>query len=1061
MRLYITLFALLTLASIMQAQNKPIQSTAEELGTTVSKKPLQVNNRFNAVPKAKKALSNTVPVQYNAVKNRPPVSDASLKVSYSEDGMPNFIVGQPKALRTNGSLSISEKCEAYLEALQPVLRLENPASEFEVMSVREDELGQTHVKMQQVYNGVKVYGAEIVLHAKQAAVNLFNGTYYPTPTLENVTPSLNANQALERAKEDLATFTTVKNLTAAEQLLIGNDQDAAELVIYHKDRNHETAFLAWHVTVYPHLMGHYQYFIDAQTGEVIHQFNHVCQIDGGLTPHNCSSHTHDEEVSVPTIAPALVNGPFTANAVDLLGITRQINTYCVGSTFFMEDGSRDMFNQSQSSVPDDPVGMIVTLDANNTSPSSNSFSYDYITSGNNSWNNQKGVSAHYNAGLAYEYFENTFNRNSINGSGGNIISLVNVADQNGQSMDNAFWNGNAMFYGNGAQAFDPLAKALDVAGHEMSHGVVQSTANLEYQGQSGAMNESFADIFGAMIDRNDWRMGEDIVNTSVFPSGALRDLADPHNGGNSLGDAGWQPAHYNERYTGTQDNGGVHINSGIPNKAFYLFATTSGVGKDKAEQVFYRALDQYLTMSSQFVDLRNAVVQSANDLYNATVADAAKNAFNAVGIGEGAGNDYEQDVEINPGDDFLLLSEADASALFIAETSGDFNFEQISTTNHISRPSITDDGTALVFIDATKNMRAIILEWTDTGVNVVDEFNIETEPQSIWRNIAISKDGSKIAYVTEDLENRIWVFDFDTQTETSFDLYNPTTADPNSPSGGISTGDVLYADVLEWDFSGQYVMYDAANRINDNSGGSLEYWDVSFAKVWDNNSSNFDEGDVSKLFTGIPEGISIGNPTFAKNSPYIVSYDYIDQLNNKVYLRAANIETNNVGDILENNTLSYPNYSVADDRMVFNTIAQDNNGNDIDAVAVIPLGANKISANGQAQVWFQGGKWGVWFGIGQRDLEVSNTELVQNDDIKIYPNPFDENLTLEVELDQQEQLTITVYDLLGKEVYTQSRLAGQGMNKEVLPLATLTVGSYIVKTQIGNGVTASKIMKLK
>ena len=77
-------------------------------------------------------------------------------------------------------------------------------------------------------------------------------------------------------------------------------------------------------------------------------------------------------------------------------------------------------------------------------------------------------------------------------------------------MDNAFWNGYEMFYGNGIEAFNsPLAKALDVAGHEMSHGVIQNTANLEYISQSGALNESFADIFGAMIDRDDWKMGED------------------------------------------------------------------------------------------------------------------------------------------------------------------------------------------------------------------------------------------------------------------------------------------------------------------------------------------------------------------------------------------------------------------------------------------------------------------------------------------------------------------------------------------------------------------------
>lgn len=78
------------------------------------------------------------------------------------------------------------------------------------------------------------------------------------------------------------------------------------------------------------------------------------------------------------------------------------------------------------------------------------------------------------------------------------------------------------FYGNGAQSFMPLARGLDVAGHEMSHGVIESTANLDYEGESGAINESFADVFGVLIDRDDWEVGEDVVRLSEFPSGALR-----------------------------------------------------------------------------------------------------------------------------------------------------------------------------------------------------------------------------------------------------------------------------------------------------------------------------------------------------------------------------------------------------------------------------------------------------------------------------------------------------------------------------------------------------------
>ncbi|CAG0908569.1 unnamed protein product, partial [Darwinula stevensoni] len=156
-------------------------------------------------------------------------------------------------------------------------------------------------------------------------------------------------------------------------------------------------------------------------------------------------------------------------------------------------------------MPDDPDGVIWTIDAFNTSPEKSNFKYDHVTSTNNSWSSKTAVSSHYNGGQAFEYFRNVHGRKSINGQGGNIISFVNVADDDGSSMGNAFWNGQAMFYGNGDGAFQPLARGLDVAGHEMSHGVIQSTANLEYQGESGALNESFADVFGVLIDRDDWK----------------------------------------------------------------------------------------------------------------------------------------------------------------------------------------------------------------------------------------------------------------------------------------------------------------------------------------------------------------------------------------------------------------------------------------------------------------------------------------------------------------------------------------------------------------------------
>ena len=112
-------------------------------------------------------------------------------------------------------------------------------------------------------------------------------------------------------------------------------------------------------------------------------------------------------------------------------------------------------------------------------------------------------------------------------------------------MGNAFWNVTLIAYGYGNAAFNPLAGSLDIAAHEITHGVIERTVNLEYRFESGALNESIADIFGVMLDRDDWRIGEEVVKSRFFSSGALRDIEDPHNGGQP-GDFFWQPAHMDE-----------------------------------------------------------------------------------------------------------------------------------------------------------------------------------------------------------------------------------------------------------------------------------------------------------------------------------------------------------------------------------------------------------------------------------------------------------------------------------------------------------------------------------
>jgi bacillolysin len=969
----------------------------------------------------------SIPQLPKPVKNQP-----SLKAFISpETGTPYLIEGSFDVAAETG---IEMQAQEYLAAVQPVLGLKNPAGELIVHKIETDELGFTHVRFRQMWKGVPVYGAEAVLHKNQSAFYFFNGRFFPTPELADVTPSVAAETAADVALSHVSAFTKVKNLTPMELKLSGGEQTLAELVVYHADQKTNAAHLAWHVTVVPNITARYSYFIDAKTGEVLNYHSELCQIAGHFNSenHRCTPST----VNVPPPPPT------TANANDLLGQTRLINTYQQGNTYYLMDASQTMFKPAQSTFPDDPVGVIWTIDAQNTSPENNNFAAAHITSSNNSWANPKAISAHYHGEKAYDYFKNTFNRESINGQGGNIISLINVVENDNSQMDNAFWNGYAMFYGNGNQAFSsPLAKALDVAGHEMSHGVIQATANLEYLGESGALNESFADVFGAMIDRNDWQVGEDIVNFGVFPSGALRDLSNPHNGGSGLNSNGWQPAHYSERYTGSEDNGGVHINSGIPNKAFHLFATNSSVGKDKAEQVYYRALSMYLVKSSNFVDCRNAVVQAATDLYGASVANVAKAAFDAVGIGAGSGSNNQNDIPSNPGDDYILLSDSDYSQLYIFTPDGQGTFNPLTTTSPISRPSVTDDGEAVVFISNDNKMRALTINWATGNVN---EQVIQSE--SIWRNVAISKDGERLAALTTDYDNQLWIYDYGLGIWQTFELFNPTTG-----QGGPTTGDVQYADVLEWDLSNQWVMYDALNTIKTTGGFDIDYWDISFIRVW--GGSDFSNGYVEKLFSSLPEDVSVGNPAFSKNSDYIIAFDYVDDYEEEYYLMGANIEENDVATIFQNLDLSWPNYSIDDKRLVFDAEATDGTP----VLAFISLNNDKISPSGSASIYIEQGRWGVWFANGDRILGVE--DFIAEKNIRLYPNPVSENLNLEFTTEKTGEAQLQVFDLVGRQVLSEKIQAFSGKNQRQLGMSNLPGGQYFLRLNLPDGQAAMKVVK--
>jgi len=960
-----------------------------------------------------------------------------------ETGLPLRITGQVEYTGASlRSTSAQEHAYAYLEHMRTTLNIDTPREEFKIVAQQHDDLGQEHIRLQQFWQGIEVWGSEVLLHRRDGRINLFHGRYQPTPKHLNSKPTWSAQQAIQRAMDDLGEREKVVPFGKKERFMAGEQVQGLRLVIYSKNGK-ESPRLCWYLEAAAHPLSRWAYFVDARSGEIIHRYNLVCTFHNHFKEDNTPGISSTTMPELPDLPSTVLDGPVTANATDVLGEVRTINTYEIGGQYLMMDASRPMYDAAQSDIPDNPVGAILTLDARNTTPQDGE-AY-YLVSDNNSWPDRSSVSAQYNAGLAYEYYRNTFNRNSINGQGGTIFSIVNIADEDGGGLDNAFWNGQFMFYGNGREDFGPLAGALDVGAHEMTHGVIQNTANLEYQDESGALNESFADVFGVLIDRDDWTLGEDVIISNTFPTGALRDMANPNNGGRNLGDPGWQPAHVSEQYFGSQNNGGVHINSGIPNRAFYLFATQ--VGLDKAEQVYYRVLTSYLTRRSQFSDMRMAVMEAAQDLYGQAEVNAAASAFDAVGItGEGDPQPNEPtEAPVNPGQQYVAVVGSNGSGLYLLDTQGNpiQGGNPLISEEIISPPSISDDGSVIVWVNGSNELRYIIIDWNQ-GILVDDDV---LSNEAIWRRAAISKDAERIAVVTAEENDLILVFDFATQQQQVFELFNPTFTE------GIQSDEVQFADAMEWNISSTELIYDAYNEVSGLSGG-YGFWDIGILNVWDPVFESFADGGIAKLFTQLPKGITVGNPSVAKNSPNIIAFDYLDENLDDLAILGYDLLRNEVGVIFENNVISYPSFSTDDRSMVFNAQAQ--NGA---VIGILDLGDDKISAASQGNVFVEGAQWPVWFATGDRITNTENPPNIATETFRVFPNPVQDVVHIELNIREQTPLQIDLIDPLGRVLQKWQEEAPSGIWQKTYDLPPMVPGAYLLRVQAGTQILTQTIIR--
>lgn len=497
---------------------------------------------------------------------------------------------------------------AYLQARASDWGIRSAANEFRLRKVVRDSLGETHVRLDQVYQGVPVFGRQLVVHLDRAGTPRSATGAYLAGITASTQPLITTQDAQTAARQrfpgpllkapavDLVLYPTNGSVRLAYRVVLGDDETPRRVVA----------------------------FVDAANGSLIHAYNDLrTLLRAPMWPSPASATTAASEQ--PSASAATLTG--TGNS--LYSGTVSITTTQGSVGYRMVDGDRGSLRANDMQNKTFGQGMVFR-DADNLW--GNGATTDRASA---------GVDAHFGAEMTWDYYLNVHGRNGIYDDGVGSLSRVHY----GTAYNNAFWSDSCqcMTYGDGdGVVFSPLT-SLDVAGHEMTHGVTSATAGLIYDGESGGLNESMSDIFGTMVefyaaafnndnDPPEYWIGEEVW-TPGTPGDALRYMDDPTRDSNSID-------HYSQYYDGID----VHYSSGISNVVFHLLAEGGahpssgqpvvGIGRSAAEQIFYRALTMYMVPSETFLRARADTVQAAIDLFGAGTQEvtSVNQAWTAAGV---------------------------------------------------------------------------------------------------------------------------------------------------------------------------------------------------------------------------------------------------------------------------------------------------------------------------------------------------------------------------------------------------------------------------------------------
>ena len=604
--------------------------------------------------------------------------------------------------QTNKKLNESEPIQTMLQFDSPLPKADaitqikiknklNRLNKYIPTYSNTDETGRKHEHFQQYYKGLKIEFGVIITHSINDKVYLINGEIYNASEV-NSTPTISALEA----------FNKILDSKPNTKYLWESLQDA--IAMNYSKPNGELLFLpniktgvvnlAYKFDIYSiEPLARDEIFVDAHSGNILYS--------NPIIKHaNSINNSNNVEVS------ASVDG--TAN-------TKYSGTRTIKTTY-------DTPTQKYILKDDTRGGGIQTFNSARTTtyPTTNFSDIDnnWTTAEFNNANKDIGaLDAHWGAEMTYDFWKNIFNRNSYDDNGTMLKSYVHYRSNANANLVNAFWNGSVMSYGDGNNSVSILT-SLDVCAHEIGHGVCSATANLAYQNQSGAINEGLSDIWGACIEHYGrtgsilppfatgvWKIAEDL-STNPF-----RSMSSPLSYGNP-------DTYLGTNWTTTGDEGnctpntnndrcGVHNNSGVLNHWFYILTigksgtnnaptpysyNVTGIGMAKSSQIVYYAERDYLTPNATYLDMRNATIEVANNLYCGTSSEviALTNSWYAVNVGNqyiGYATDVSLKKVIQP---LSVACGASHDATITFENSGTNTITSVSISYSIDGGSVTN-----------------------------------------------------------------------------------------------------------------------------------------------------------------------------------------------------------------------------------------------------------------------------------------------------------------------------------------------------------------------------------